>query len=386
MEKKILKKVNHFFLIREVGSGASGKVYFGYDDSINKIIAIKSIQKSNFQNPDQLQEFLGKVTTFQSLYHPNLLKIFGKEQTKNSYYISLEYANGGDLYELLKYYLENKHTPIPEEIVQKMIRQIASGLQFMHQHKIIHRDIKLENILINFDDKELTKADIFTFKPEIKELSPNDHFTMKIADFGFAKELVDDMGTSTICGTPIIIAPDVIDGKSKKYNSSADLWSLGAITYELIVGEPPFYGESTEEVLYKIHNGTYNFPKNLNISKECIGFINGLLQFDSEKRLNWELINQHPFIVNDYKDFHKLNLGIRNNLEEIQKIEVNSKDVGNYLWLYYEENEVGISLDQIGTNELLNSYFYSTSSEEGIKNSRKRSEDGVNLDDWEVIS
>jgi serine/threonine protein kinase len=117
---------------------------------------------------------------------------------------------------------------------------------------------------------------------------------------------------STILGTPLYMSPDVVerlDNKTnKKYNTSADLWSLGVITYELLTGTTPFVGAKYEEVFQNIEKGSYKLPKKLKPSIEIISFINGLLQYYPEKRYDWEQIKQHPFLTKNVEDFNFVDL------------------------------------------------------------------------------
>ncbi len=257
---------------------------------------------------------------------------------------------------------QNDNTPLEESIVKKIIIQVAKGIKHLHNQNIIHRDIKLENILINYDDPEYEKKlenlkDLNDVSPLILPLDSN-NFTIKIADFGFSRELNEDNVASTICGTPISMAPDIIQcDENHKYNNSVDFWSLGTVMYELLIGNPPFYNKNYKKLFSEILNGIYSYPKNVNISVESISFINGLLQFDPKKRFNWNDIKQHPFIKNNYENFHKINLklNIPDNHENLKLIELDSKNYDNFIWIVFQDNnQVGVRLDQINTNIIQN--------------------------------
>ena len=122
---------------------------------------------------------------------------------------------------------------------------------------------------------------------------------------------------STILGSPLYMSPDMVerldDKSTKKYNTSADLWSLGVITYELLTGTTPFTGTEFKEVFKKIENGLYKLPNKLKPSIEIISLINGLLQYYPEKRLNWEQIKEHPFLTKNVSEFTKIDTTNPNN-------------------------------------------------------------------------
>jgi serine/threonine protein kinase len=154
------------------------------------------------------------------------------------------------------------------------------------------------------------------------------------------------------------MAPDIIQcDENHKYNNSVDFWSLGTVMYELLIGKPPFYNKNYKKLFSEILNGIYSYPKNINISIESISFINGLLQFDPKKRFNWNDIKEHPFIKNNYENFHKLNLhlNIPESDEKLKLIELDSKNYDNFIWIVFQDNnQVGVRLDQINKNIIQN--------------------------------
>ena len=134
--------------------------------------------------------------------------------------------------------------------------------------------------------------------------------------------------------------------EAKSYNNKADLWSLGAITYELLVGRVPFYASSYNLLKEEIYKGTYVFPKKLKLSVEAISFINGLLQFEPKNRMDWDKIKAHPFIVNDVDNFHFINLHNVGDIND-EYLEMNTKNCDNYLWLNYKNATFNMALDKV---------------------------------------
>ena len=261
----------------------------------------------------------------------------------------MEYCNGGNLGEYKRFYEKATKTNLNEFFIQKIIRQIADGLEYMHKNNIIHRDIKLDNILLNFNKfgNYAIKGNL-PKRVKLDQVTLNDSFTIKIADLGYSKDIEGSNLGSTILGTPFHMSPDVVgnymdkDG-GKKYNTSVDLWSLGTITYQLLTGKAPFIGNNVDEIFEHIMKGKYSLPPTMTVSVEIITFINGLLQFYPEKRLNWEQIKSHPFLTKDIGNFNFIQL---NSLTENEKkqIEMNSKDCDNLLWILFKGKGLNMNI------------------------------------------
>lgn len=364
-----LKKVNNFILFKELGRGAFGEVYLSTDENLDELTAVKVINRKKL-SPIQKNKLLIQLDVLSKLNHKNVTKILDKQKTSNNFYIEMEYSNGPNLYEYVKQYKKKYGKCLNEETVQKLVKQIASGLEYLHKNKIIHRDIKLENLIINFDDvsnktKGLKEDDIYQKKiiysslpskfSEIGDLL-KENITVKICDFGFSRKVDENSQASTILGTPITTAPDVLflELGQGHYGTEADMWSLGVCVYELLIGNVPFFKNSIKKLKEDILNGVFDYPKNVDISFESISFINALLQYDPKKRLSWDNFWKHPFLNKNVKDFHplKLTLNLDKQLtEQLENFKVNSKNNNNFLWIVYKDGaEVGIELDKIDEN------------------------------------
>ena len=352
------KEENNYKKIGVLHKGANdSSVYLAIDSKKNILTAIKSIPKNKMDQEAQ-KNFRRELQNLHNLKHPNIIHILDYLNNQSYNYIVLEYCNGGNLREYLQKYMEKNKAPLNEFFIQKILRQIAPALEFMHSKNIIHRDIKLENILLNFNTyPNIPKNGKRPQALKFSEKSLNKDFSAKITGLNFSKDLIQDNMGSTILGTPLYMSPDVVerlDNKTnKKYNTSADLWSLGVITYELLTGTTPFVGSKYEEVFQNIEKGSYKLPKKLKPSIEIISFINGLLQYYPEKRYDWEQIKQHPFLTKSVEDFNFVDLELYSDGEK-KEVEINSKsgDKDNLLWIFFKLKGLeGVKVDKINQKE-----------------------------------
>ena len=356
------KEENRYKKIGVIHKGQGDtSVYLAIDGKKNVLTAIKSIPK-NKMDKDAEKNFRRELQNLHNLKHPNIIQILDYLNNKNTNYIILEYCNGGNLGEYVKKYINKNKAPLNEFFIQKLLRQIAPALEYMHSKNIIHRDIKLENILLNFNNYPNIPKNGKAPQPlKFSEKSLNKDFSAKITGLNFSKDLIQDNMGSTILGSPLYMSPDMVerldDKSTKKYNTSADLWSLGVITYELLTGTTPFTGTEFKEVFKKIENGLYKLPNKLKPSIEIISLINGLLQYYPEKRLNWEQIKEHPFLTKNVEDFNYIDLELYSDGEK-NEVEINSKDSNsdNLLWIFFKCKSLeGVKVDKINQKEIAQS-------------------------------
>ena len=178
------------------------------------------------------------------------------------------------------------------------MKQIVSALNYLHFNKIIHRDLKLDNILLNFPS-EYDKNSLNMMKAVIK-----------IIDFGFATRLNGPL-TFTALGTPTNMDPKILEHvktgiPNAGYNEKVDIWSLGTLCYEMVVGHMAFSGSSMEELYQKVKIGKYSLP--LTLSKEVVSFINGMLQQDPNKRLTANQLLNHEFLTKHPSQFQPIDV------------------------------------------------------------------------------
>ncbi|KAM8843409.1 serine/threonine-protein kinase N1 isoform 6-T6 [Synchiropus picturatus] len=259
-----------FRLIAVLGRGHFGKVLLSEYKKSGVMYAIKALKKGDIVARDEVESLMCEKRIFEIVnlsHHPFLVNLFACFQTPEHVCFVMEYTAGGDL-------MMHIHTDVftePRAVFYSAC--VVLGLQFLHDHKIVYRDLKLDNLLLDTDGY------------------------VKIADFGLCKE---GMGygdrTSTFCGTPEFLAPEVLTDAS--YTRAVDWWGLGVLIYEMLVGESPFPGDDEEEVFDSIVNDEVRYPRFL--STEAIGIMRRLLRRNPERRLgsgekDAEEVKKQPF-------------------------------------------------------------------------------------------
>ena len=305
------KTVDDFILIKIIGKGSFGVVYLAKKQNSDKLYAIKMIDKK-IADTKMRRYFDYEIKILKMLNHPNIVKFEIIKKSLHNYYIIMEYVNGGVLSDYLKKYKLKYQKAFPEEVVQYLMRQIVEALIYIHERNIIHRDLKLENIMVSFDS-EKDKEELNMMKAKIK-----------IIDFGFSLILLsDDYLTNTAVGTMLYMDPKILEefynqakvDKSRGYGKEADIWSLGCICYELFRGKYPFEAKNIQELFTKINfDGKYKIPKTA--SKEIYSFLDKMLQYDGKARLSAKELMNQPFLTKNVKDFTYI-VGV--NQEKIQK-------------------------------------------------------------------
>ena len=257
--------------LKLLGTGSFGSVYEAENIIFQNSVAMKIINRTD--NDLDEKEILNEINILKQLSHPNIVKIFEFYITKAHYYIVTEYCKYGELFS----YIKNKYS---ERQLAVLFYQVFSGLWYLHDHKILHRDIKLENIMIS--GKELDQST----KEEL--------FWVKIIDFGTAKIFDKHKKEKDVVGSSYYIAPEVL---KQNYNEKCDTWSVGVLLYMTLVGRAPFDGKDDDEIIYKITTANYNSkePKLLEHSSEVRDLVDKLLEKDTKKRLSAKEALNHPW-------------------------------------------------------------------------------------------
>ena len=323
--------VEDLTLIKCLGKGAFGEVYLTSKQGSKQRYATKKIDKKFTQNPRAKKYLENEINILKEIDHPNIIKLVEVKETTQFYYLVMELCNGGGLSECLDEYQKKHKKPFPEETVQYLMRQIVDGINYLHKRNILHRDIKLDNILVNFDlDEDKKSRNMLKAK-------------VKIIDFGFARHLNPSQLAYSTLGSPINMDPGILrklnkmeHSKEYGYDQKADIWSLGTICYEMLIGKCTFDAESMRELVSKVERGNYFLPTTL--SKEAVSFLNGMLQYDLKKRLSAEQLYNHKFLTKPYSQLTKIN--IKDASEKIvgSQIKINSKQ-NQSIWVIFETDE-----------------------------------------------
>ncbi|XP_006393298.2 serine/threonine-protein kinase ATG1t [Eutrema salsugineum] len=206
-----------------------------------------------------------------SVHHPNIIRLLQVFQDGELLIMVLEYCDGGTLSSYIQC-----HGRVEEHIARRFMKQIGAGLEIIHDNHIIHRDLKPENILLT---------------------GSGDESVLKIADFSLSRKLLPGKYLETVCGSPFYMAPEVL--QFQRYNEKADMWSVGAILFELLQGYPPFRGMNNVQVLRKIKSST-SLPFSQLILQElhpdCIDVCSRLLCINPVTRLSFDEFYQHKFL------------------------------------------------------------------------------------------
>jgi serine/threonine protein kinase len=228
--------IGEFELMQELGRGGMGVVYKARDKTLNRLVAVKVMRQERFADADDVNRFRRDAELLASLRHPNVVQIFHADEVENAPYFAMELIEGGSLARKLA----DGWLPTPRQAAE-LVRILAEAVQHAHAAGIVHRDLKPANILLASDP-----ADHTTHHSPLTTHHP------KITDFGLAKKLDDQESltrTGAVIGTASYMAPEQAKGDSKNVGPAADIYSLGAILYELLTGRPPFVGSSVVETL-----------------------------------------------------------------------------------------------------------------------------------------
>ena len=355
-----------------LGEGSFGSVYKVKRKNSGQreiIRALKEISKEKMcLNEENSEEIRNEISVLKSLDHPNIMKIYEFYEDKENMYLITEFC-GGDAANI-----QDKYGVLPEFLVKYIMYQVFMAVAFFHANKIVHTDIKRENIAFFYRDEKKDKKEVEDFLKKFfedkeiteelcdasglenlsedalkvaKELS---NFDVKILDFGSAKKRNRNK-LSGITGTVYYCSPEIVNDK---YDFECDEWACGVMMYILLVNEPPFQGESEEEIFSKILKEEPNLDINplKDISDNCKDLIKKLLEKDAKKRIKAREALKHPFftsginIGNLFKGKYKENTEILKTLYKRKTQEIQDKKgskfkdmVIAYITLHFSEKE-----------------------------------------------
>ena len=243
-----------------LGKGSFSSVYLGENIISGQKVAIKKINISKFEK--FRPHIISEINILKSINHPNIVSFVDDIIETKLIYIVLEYCGLGDLAEFYK------DTMVKEVYVKHYAKQILDGISYLHQKNIMHRDIKPHNILLS------------------------DIYTIKITDFGFAKYDTTIDLTTTLCGSPIYMAPEIM--QCKKYNNKTDIWSFGIVIYQLAFGKLPYNASNQIELMRVVRDTEPTYNSDL-VSNMCKFFIKQLLCKNPDKRPDVKYLQNHEW-------------------------------------------------------------------------------------------
>jgi len=258
-----IASIGNYVFQKTVGEGNFAKVKLAKHKLTGVEVAIKIIDKTRIDEK-KLGKLYREVKIMKLLNHPNIVKLFEVIETKNTLFLVMEYSSGGELYDYLVV-----HGRMKEKEARVKFRQILAAVNYCHNKRVIHRDLKAENLLLDAN------------------------FDIKIADFGFSNYYDPESKLDTFCGSPPYAAPELFQGK-RYTGPEVDIWSLGVILYVLTTGCLPFDGKNLQEMRESVCRGKYRIP--FYLSDSCEKLLRKFLIRDPTKRASLEMLIDDPWI------------------------------------------------------------------------------------------
>ena len=261
-------KITDFTLIKELGVGSFGRVILVQHNKTQAQYAIKAIDKRNTTNIQEKPYFRREIEIMYRIHHPNVVKLFGHFEDNTYCYFIMEYIQGGNIY---SYVPKNGIRKISTQQVASIIKDVISATYFLHNMipPIIHRDIKPENVLLGSG------------------------MQAKLTDFGWSNYMQGEYKRTTVCGTPIYLAPEMISNSG--HDEKVDIWCIGVLLFELMTGVQPWKGTDVNTVKMNISRLNINWPKNMD--KKARDLISKILKYYPYERISLENMLMHPFFT-----------------------------------------------------------------------------------------
>lgn len=255
--------LDDFEIGKPLGRGKFGSVYLAREKSTKYIVALKVLQKSQLLKAGVEHQLRREIEIQSHLRHKNILRMYGYFYDAKRIYLILEYSTGGELYKKL-----TARGRFSERVSACYTSDLSKALRFCHIKHVIHRDIKPENLLLGA------------------------HGEIKIADFGWSVHAPTSR-RNTLCGTLDYLPPEMVEGR--EHDEMVDVWSLGVLLYEFLVGSPPFEAEGHRATYRRISSVDLKFPPG--VQPDAQDLISKLLKKDPKDRLPLEKVPTHPWIL-----------------------------------------------------------------------------------------
>eukprot|EP01083_Nonionella_stella_P277696 944116_1 len=260
-------EIRHYEIGELLGKGAFSYVNKATHKPDRKSVAIKIIDKNQMRAQGLLSRIISEVEIHSQLRHPHIAELYHCFEDEESVYLVVEYCERGEMTHLMR-----RHGRLSEPKTRAYMQQLVKGLMYLHSHRIVHRDLKIPNLLLTKDG------------------------TIKICDFGLAVQLSSqDEQRNTICGTPNYISPEIVS--HQPHGRQCDLWSLGCLLFTFLTGRPPFESTRVEKTLSRVVRLDFEFPEYLSHSAKDL--IMRLLQKHPDERLDLTAVMAHDFLSPD---------------------------------------------------------------------------------------
>jgi len=270
--------LQQFTLLQKLGKGHFAEVYLCVEKATGQRFAVKIFTKHpGMEDRSKTEGLQQEIGVLMGVSHPNVLCLKDTFNERDRVYLVLELAAEGELFNYIV--MKQKLT---EDETRKLFIQLFQGIKYLHERNIVHRDIKPENILL---------------------IDKNLH--VKLADFGLAKIIGEESFTTTLCGTPSYVAPEILaDSKQRKYTKAVDVWSLGVVLYICLCGFPPFSDELYSRdfpytLSQQIKSGRFDYPSPYwdSVGDPALDLIDSMLVVDPEKRFTIDQCLSHPWLT-----------------------------------------------------------------------------------------
>ena len=261
-------KISDFNLIKELGVGSYGRVLLVQHKKTGAKYAIKAIDKRNKVNIQEKPYFRREIEIMYRVHHPNVVKLFGHFEDNSYCYFIMEYIPGGNIYSLVP---KNGIRTTSTKTIVSIMKDVISATYFLHHMvpPIIHRDIKPENVVLD------------------------QNMVAKLTDFGWSNYMQGDEKRTTVCGSPIYLAPEIVNNRG--HDEKVDIWCIGVLMFELMTGSSPFQGNDVQTVKYNISRLKISWPREMN--RDAADLIKKILKYNPEERISLEQMLLHPFFT-----------------------------------------------------------------------------------------
>jgi serine/threonine protein kinase len=294
------QKIGRYVLTKKIGQGQYGAVWLAKHLDTGNLFAVKKLDRSQIDSSQILKRLLQtEISIMHEISHPNIMHLFEFLSSNRHYYLVIKFCNQGDFESYMK---EKKTNHFQEADAVLFFKQIMNGFFELRKHKVLHRDFKLANVFMHNE-------------------------RLIIGDFGFAKS-GQEVGETRL-GSPMTMAPELLFsvGDDLVYNSKADLWSIGVVFYQILFGEPPFWGRNVAELkksLLANSGSRLKFPKP--VSEEAQDLLKSLLTLDPERRIAWKRFFNHEIFKKHDKMSSRVEISRAFGPKAIKQIEVTQNE------------------------------------------------------------